>query len=762
MRIFLRAAFGLFLFCIASVQAQVLYDLNTVQKIEIYFSQPNWDYQMDTAKAGADGYIMADSVFVNGTFYDSVGVKYKGNVSYNASYAKNPLHIELDQFKSQAYEGFKDIKLGNNNADPSMIREVLAYYILGNYMHSPRSNFAQVYINGVYIGVYANEESINKQFCSDHFYSSSGTFIKCNPIVNPGPTTKANLKYITSDSSSYFNFYELKSDYGWNDLVNLCDTVTNHSSALSEIMDVDRAIWMLAFNNVLVNLDSYEGAYCQNYYLYKDKTNHFNTIIWDLNMCFGGFPFVGNGATGIGQMTVSTMQQMPLTIHTNAADTAYWPLIRDIVNNSFYKKMYVAHMRTIVNEFFANNNYETLASQLQTIVDTAVLSDTNKFFTYSEFQAGMTGNVTVGSNVVPGISNLMDPRVTYLQSTVDFAYTTPTITSVLPDNSAPAYNSLVTINATIINSTAVYLGYRFSKENKFIRIPMYDDGTHNDGVAGDNIYGASFILNAVTAQYYVYAENANAGMFSPERAEHEFYTLNADIPSPNAGDVVINEFLADNLTSILSDYSEYADWIELYNNTSSSLNLLGLYLSDDLMNQTKYQFPDTAVIQPNSYLIIWADENNITSSYLHCNFKLSTAGEQLILSNSFGTILDSLSYGPQTTDITYGRCPDGTGAFTALTSPSFGATNCVVGIDEIGNSASAFIYPNPASGQFVLITKNIFSHSIKVDIDNLLGQCVYSRTFPADGSIIISPALSDGIYIVKVNGIACSKLQIFK
>lgn len=34
---------------------QSLYDVNTVQKIEITFSQSNWDYMLDTAKTGSEG-----------------------------------------------------------------------------------------------------------------------------------------------------------------------------------------------------------------------------------------------------------------------------------------------------------------------------------------------------------------------------------------------------------------------------------------------------------------------------------------------------------------------------------------------------------------------------------------------------------------------------------------------------------------------------------------------------------------------------------
>src|SRR6185436_9225268 len=424
---FLTIAFVLFRN--TAIAQQTFYTTDTIQKIEINFTQSNWDYMLDTAKTGADGYLMAEWVKINNIQYDSVGIKYKGNISYDSTYTKNPVHISRDEFKQHSYQGFTDIKLGNGYADPSLIREVLSYDILKNYMDCPRANFAQLYINGNYIGIYSNAESINKEFCSDHFYSSQNTFIKCNPLVNPGPATKSNLKYILPDSSSYFNFYEIKSDYGWNDLVSLCDTVTNFSSGFSSVMDLDRVVWMLAFNNVLINLDSYSGVFCQNYYLYKDNTGHFNPVVWDLNMSFGGFPYLGSSNNSMASLTIANMQQLPLTVHST---DPYWPLINNVLNNPQYKRMFVAHARTITNEMFAGGSYQAVASQLQAVIDTAVQSDANTFFTYSQFQTGMTVDNTFGSYIVPGISNLMTARNTYLQSSTEFSYTPPAITSVTP------------------------------------------------------------------------------------------------------------------------------------------------------------------------------------------------------------------------------------------------------------------------------------------------------------------------------------------
>jgi len=101
---------AIFLLSTGLAFAQNLYDASAVQEIRIYFAQTNWDYMLDTAEAGADSYIMADSVKINGTTLRQVGVKYKGNSSYNANQLKNPFHIELDTYLQQDYQGFTDIK----------------------------------------------------------------------------------------------------------------------------------------------------------------------------------------------------------------------------------------------------------------------------------------------------------------------------------------------------------------------------------------------------------------------------------------------------------------------------------------------------------------------------------------------------------------------------------------------------------------------------------------------------------------------------
>lgn len=721
--------------------AQTLYNVNVIQKIEIQFSVADWDFRMDTAKAGQEGYLMADWVKVNGIQYDSVGVKYKGNSSYDSTQAKNPLHIRFDKYKNQNHEGFDDIKLSNGYGDPSMIREVLAYNILANYMYCPRSNFAQVYINGNYVGIFSSAEDINKKFIADHFYSNQGTFVKCNPTVSVGPTTKSNFRYLGVDSTLYNSFYEIKSDYGMNDMVALCDSVSNNTSSYDQVLDLDRFIWMLAFNNTFVNLDSYSGVFAQNHYIYRDHTNHYNPIIWDLNMCFGAFPFAGSGNVSMGNQTPTSMQQFSPSNHS--ADD-YWPLIKGIQANDSYRRKYIAHMKTLLNEVILSNQYSTAASQFQALIDTAVLSDNNKKFTYAQFQSALNTDIVFGSYTVPGIQNLLNGRATYLQSLPEFTATAPSITAITPSNASPNYNSVLTITANITNTNSVYIGYRFNKTVKFQKLTMYDDGAHNDGAANDNIFGADITMAGAVLQYYIYAENANAGMFSPQRAEHEFHTLIASNVSPSAGSIVINELLAENKSNQKDEYNESEDWLEIYNTSGQTINLSSVYLSNSKLNPLKWKFPADTYILPNGYLTVWADDDSTETIY-HTNFKLDKDTGFLSISTA-AALLDSISFSGQMADTSWGRYPNGTGNFTLMnTTYGYENNNFPLSTSTIPNKKQTLtLFPNPAD-QMLTVT---FEGDKELHLFSIFGRKLNS--YKSKQKLVLNTSqFANGLYFIK-------------
>ncbi len=734
------------LYCVISfvLFSQDFYDIETIQTIEITFSESNWDQLMDNAYATTEDYIVAQSIAINGVTYDSIGVKYKGNSSYNANQIKNPWHIELNTYKDHEHEGFTDIKLANGYKDPSMIREVLAYEILRNYMVAPKANFAKLYVNGQFIGVYTNTESISKKFMESRFGSKDHTRFKCSPPEGAGPQSDdfPNLVYLGQDSSQYYGAYEIKSDYGWDELIDLCDTLENHITSISEILDVDRTLWMLAFDNILVNLDSYIGRFAQNYYLYRGDYQQFYPIVWDLNESFGVFSQTGTS----NLQNTTAKQQMDYLLHDSEDQ---YPLVSQLLSVPRYKRQYVAHYKTIWEEHFENGSYVNRAIELQNFIEEAVQEDQNKFYTNDQFTTNLTSDVIIGGGPgggsVPGITNLMDGRSTYLMSQSDFSNTTLEIFNVEVSNSSPQLQDIVYVNATIAGASDVYLGFRDKSLAPFQKVSMFDDGLHNDGLADDGVYGVDIQIQSVFTEFYVYAENEDVGIFSPVRAEFEFYEISA-ISSPQAGVLVINELLASNATIQEDQDNEFDDWVELYNNSSESLDLSGYFLSDDETDLTKWSIPNGTIIGANDYLIIWTD-GDVDQSGLHASFKLSASGESLLLSSPMDTsIIDVVDFGSQLPDISYGRIPNGVGGFE-LMNPSFNSENMAISSTQTNESQLIKIFPNPSSTEFHIISES-FQDEILI-IYNLNGQVQFQEVFKGALSITTGNWLP-GVYLYSV------------
>jgi len=144
-------------------------------------------------------------------------------------------------------------------------------------------------------------------------------------------------------------------------------------------------------------------------------------------------------------------------------------------------------------------------------------------------------------------------------------------------------------------------------------------------------------------------------------------------PAPTAG-VQINEFMSDNDSrsplesgEILDGDLMSSDWIELYNNSGSSVDISGWYLTDEDDQPTKWQLPSgMSALDPGGYLIVFAsgktEEENpgnypySDGTYYHTNFKLDRGGEYLALIGSDGTTIvhEYNQYPDQEENISYG------------------------------------------------------------------------------------------------------------
>jgi len=143
--------------------------------------------------------------------------------------------------------------------------------------------------------------------------------------------------------------------------------------------------------------------------------------------------------------------------------------------------------------------------------------------------------------------------------------------------------------------------------------------------------------------------------------------------------VVINEFMAQNTYTVADDFNEYDDWIELYNPSSSALDVGGLYLTDNFGNPSQWRIsasrPDLTTIKPGGFLLIWAD-GQIDQGPLHASFKLSASGEAIGLFASDGvTRIDGVTFGAQQADRSYARIPDGAPSWQVVDQPTPGRSN---------------------------------------------------------------------------------------
>ncbi len=164
----------------------------------------------------------------------------------------------------------------------------------------------------------------------------------------------------------------------------------------------------------------------------------------------------------------------------------------------------------------------------------------------------------------------------------------------------------------------------------------------------------------------------------------------------------LNEFMADNDTTVADEMGEYDDWLEVFNAGDEPVGLAGLFLSDNLENPAKWALPEL-VLEAGGFLLVWCDED-LDQGPLHASFKLSAGGEELGLFAGFAAgnaPIDTLVFGAQAADVSLGRWPDGDGAWAVMDRATPGGSNDPeVGVDDPSSTLVrlAPAWPNPATG----------------------------------------------------------------
>ncbi len=511
---------------VADLRAQDFYG-NTMQEVRIEIPFKNWDFKLDSIKKMNPDARANATVWVNGVRYDSAGVRFKGNSSYfrtrNETYKKLPFNIKLDyKIRSQKLPGgYRTIKLSNAFLDPSFIRDPLAYEMIRQYMPAPLCNFTKVFINGAFYGIYVNTESIDAAFLEKHFGTSTGHIIKCDPDnwqrvrsqTGCPRGENASLTYLNDNFGCYDAFYEVDDPAAWKYLLQLIKILNKSTDKIETVLDVDQTLWMLAVNNAIVNLDSYNGSLSHNYYLWADTTGVCHPLIWDLNMAFGGWR---RNFSFEEMKDEDVIQYQPLA----EIDNAKRPLISKLLRIPLYRKIYLAHLRTITNEYLKNGLLMNRAQAMMKDIDPGVKLDSLKLYSYADFQNSLDKTMKSGPDHVIGVRQLMDKRTQWLLKHPLLNKVQPVISDVTHSKEGAE----VKVVAKLSGATKGWLMYRSSKTFAFTRTPMFDDGTNGDAKAADGIFTTK-VKADMAKHYYVVAEGEEGAATLPERASYQFFEV---------------------------------------------------------------------------------------------------------------------------------------------------------------------------------------------------------------------------------------------
>ncbi len=686
------------------------FDANFVHEIHLTIADTNFWRNLsakydDEVSNGGDriAYELVNRMEIDGAVLDSVGLRFRGLTSFkHASDFKKPFKVDLNEFvKGQKYDGIKKFNLHNGACDPSMLRDFLAYDVLRKTgIKAPRVAHCRLYINNQYWGLYSMIEQIDKTFLKNNFSDGNGDLYK-----NVG---FSKLSWKGRRFTEYSEDVQLRTNENtseWEDYLELVDIINNATdadfpAAIQNVLNVDNFLKVLAVDISLNNWDSHVQN-DRNWYLYHHpSTGLFEWIPWDYNLSMGGdFAFTAN-----------PYRPVDLDCFILAA----FDYTTDGTSINFHDKSSQS-----VEEWFWDFGNGTTSTQQNPSIDFGEINTATVCLTAKRKKEGVLCEHTRCKKISVGTSS---PEDDFCKDFLDVGTDSFPINwidygknlDLLQDNpdktlihrllKVPEFkNRFLAISCLLLenNFTQTRLTSLIKQQTALIRSSVYEEpyaffsrdfyeydvGDGSGGCNQVNIPPLQYFLTQRIAQIEAHLSAANIDCQNNKTAIH-FQAI------------TINEFVASNADTtggIPDEAGEFDDWIELYNNTNETIDLQGYYLTDNFSKPLKWAFPKTASIAAGGYLIIWADKEEAQSG-IHAGFKLDKNGEVLMLSYEDGTIIDSLSFSKQETNISRSRIPNGTGDFVEQ-APSFNQKNELVSalLAATFSQKEITVFPNPAN-----------------------------------------------------------------
>lgn len=642
-----------------ALQTAGLYDPSLFRTVSITYTQATaaaFSNAMHLARTGGTNIYLPALWLDNGATNYHVGARWKGNTSYGGGPGgaggpvRKSVNLEFDFVVTNAnLMSYSTVNLNNAAGDETVMREALFFNVMSQYTPCPKGAMCQLYANGALWSVYALIQQENGQLIKEWFPSNNGDRWRApNP---PNTTADTGFGYLgNTNIATYLTKYELKTDNATTNeafarLIHAIDVLNNTATNLlrdkvEDVFAVDDWLWFFACENIFVDDDSYWNKGGDYGFYYEIESGRIHPVEHDGNESFTAAAGIDYTVTPVAGVT-----------STNR------PLLNKLLPITELRQRYLAHLRTVLTENFNPAVMTPRINSFHALSINALLADPRKGITMAAY-----------TNDLVALKTYITNRYNFLMSHAELTPLQPNINTVSGPaatvfaTNIPAITAQVTANGSS-GVGSVWLYFRDKNYGRFTVRQMFDDGAHGDGAASDGVFGAVTTNYPAGNKIHYYVEaratnTAKAARFSPARAEWETYSYRVAVATASNSPVVLNELMADNTSTYADPQGEYDDWIELRNLTDQPVSLAGQYLSDEPNNPRKWQFPAGTSIPANDYLIVWADEDSTVTPGLHASFKLSRSGEQIYYTDTDAhnnAILDTISFGSQTTDQSYGR-----------------------------------------------------------------------------------------------------------
>ena len=536
-----------------------------------------------------------------------------------SEYGSNKINYQI--FPDKNIEEFESIVLRNSGNDwysgenwssNSMFRDGMATGLMDNTgIDHQAYKPAVVYLNGEYWGIHNIREKVNEEFLADN-----------NPGVDPDEIDEleTNGNVIEGDNQDYLDMINFIEN---NSLVD-----PNNYLIVEQQVDINNFIDYYVSQIFFGNTD-WPG---NNIKFWRPQItgSKWKWILYDTDFGFGLVQWYGH----------NTLQ---FALEANGPG---WPnppwstfLFRSLMENQEFQIQFINHFC-----FYLSTRFKP--DYVNEHITNTVINISDEMPNHIDKWGGSISQWYQNVNAIIQFGNLRYDNVF---------------------NHLSSYFGLSESSTITVSSSPAEGGNLYTSNQKIPENPW--EATYFNGVPIE--------ITAVPNPGYIFSHWAGPGIvYEPTLT----LTLSSNInftavfvEDNNPPIILINEFLADNGTIITDEMGQYEDWIELYYNTEQTINLAGYSLTDDLSEPYMWIFPNIE-ISGEGYLLIWADNDQEDGS-LHTNFKLSTGGEDIGLYDINGNLIDGLSFGEQSEDVSYGRVTDGMDEWQFFENPTPGISN---------------------------------------------------------------------------------------